>query len=177
MSSLQFPKAKKFDTSQVETPLKTNILGALSNKHNMVLKGGEFWSRMSIMSLEIFCCNRQSSNNHPLVPCPKADSVEMVCWYSKNIAFNSTEENFSVISGIICVQQNNVGLLADTTDERKLLSEAYQKQLLQFDGLPANASIDIIESERQLFLTLIVKVRGMDPDFLVAYDIQSGSLG
>lgn len=173
-----FPKVKKFDTSQVETPMKTNIMGALSNKHDMVLKGGEFWSRMSVMAVEIFCCNRQSSSNHPLVPCPKSDAVEMVCWVAKSMAFNSTEESCSTSSGIICVQQNNkVGPMTDNADEQKLQSEEYQKKLIQFDGSPDHASIDIVQNERDLFLGVIAKVRDLDPDFLVAYDIQSGSLG
>ena len=176
---LNLISTKKYqDSSQIETPIKSNTLCAPTNRHDMVLKGGEFRSQMAIMSMEIFCCNRLNSNNHPLLPCPKTDPVQMVCWQIKSISYTSSEESFLICQGVICIKQNNrIGPLVDTANMELIQSLSYQKLLLHADNFPDGSSIDIVDNERQLFINLILVVRDKDPDFLVAYDIQRGSLG
>lgn len=52
-----------------------------------------------------------------------------------------------------------------------------QKLQLSASGLPADAYIDIVSSELELFQLLVHRVTTLDPDFLTGYDTETKSLG
>lgn len=52
-----------------------------------------------------------------------------------------------------------------------------QRSLLKAAALPEDTIVDVVWDELALFGALITRVRVVDPDFLVGYEIQKGSFG
>lgn len=166
------------DSTQIDTPIKTNANCARSNKHSMKVAAVlSSRSRMVTVSLEVFSCNRVAASGQQLIPCPKVDPVQMVMWCCSEIALSSEEEIRATSSGLICLIQTQPLAEVSESSTRRIRSPSYQRQCLSCDTLPLDFCMQIVNTEKELFQLVIERIRQIDPDIIVGYEVQKSSLG
>ncbi|ORY95936.1 hypothetical protein BCR43DRAFT_316967 [Syncephalastrum racemosum] len=107
--------------------------------------------------LDLFSLEIHVSTRGDMLPDPAHDAVQVVFWClqteDENIVSNGMQEGYHI--GVIGVHQQ----------------VPFSKM-----GL-SNVEVDYVESEQELFQTLIKKVRLYDPDILVGYELHNASWG
>jgi DNA polymerase elongation subunit (family B) len=195
-------KKQLLDKSQISTPTQTPytaLPAEAAAKANVQTIGagtaaGKRMSRLTVMSIEVFCSTRQD-----LLPNPKHDAVQAVFWALDDQIGNAEFESVRRLSGVICQLQRPLagevyqaaakgpsasssepGPAADVNnpandDEKELRRQ--QKQVLAACGLPADTYLEIVANEVELFQLLVLRVTRIDPDFLAGYETEQKSLG
>jgi DNA polymerase elongation subunit (family B) len=195
-------KKQLLDKSQISTPTQTPytaLPAEAAAKANVQTIGagtaaGKRMSRLTVMSIEVFCSTRQD-----LLPNPKHDAVQAVFWALDDQIGNAEFESVRRLSGVICQLQRplagevyqaaakdlSVSSLepcpaaevnnAANGDEKELRRQ--QKQVLAACGLLADTYLEIVANEVELFQLLVQRVTRIDPDFLAGYETEQKSLG
>jgi DNA polymerase elongation subunit (family B) len=195
-------KKQLLDKSQISTPTQTPFTAMPAEaaaKANVQTIGagtaaGKRMSRLTVMSIEVFCSARQD-----LLPNPKHDAVQAVFWALDDQIGNAEFESVRRLSGVICQLQRPLagevyqaaakgpsasssvpGPAADVNnpanaDESDLRRQ--QKQVLAACGLPADTYLELVANEVELFQLLVQRVTRIDPDFLAGYETEQKSLG
>lgn len=159
-------------------------------------------TRLLVLSMELFCITRKD-----LLPNPKYDSIQMICWIAKDTISNAEHEFANRLHGLICIlpqafllkskQQvmqkqakdysTSSTINSPSIDEEtiiKLAKEKFSKLMrssimhrMDCFATPKDIHIDVVLSEKDLFQAFIDVVQGVDPDFLMGYESQSLSFG
>lgn len=149
--------------SQICTPTQTpHSVETASNGLIRVTNSAslKYMKRLIVLSTEVFCCTRSN-----LLPNPKFDGVQMIFWVADDCISNSESESKRRISGVICrleYTKNSINKL-----DRSIFSS----------GLTSDCFFDIAENEVDLIEKFISRVRTIDPDFLLGYELTSNSIG
>jgi DNA polymerase elongation subunit (family B) len=195
-------KKQLLDKSQISTPTQTPytaLPAEAAAKANVQTIGagtaaGKRMSRLTVMSIEVFCSTRQD-----LLPNPKHDAVQSVFWALDDQIGNAEFESVRRLSGVICQLQRplagevyHAAAKGSTSSSSELGPAAdannavnandgdlrrQQKQVLAACGLPADTYLEIVANEVELFQLLVQRVTRIDPDFLAGYETEQKSLG
>jgi hypothetical protein len=130
-------------SSDVNDDATKNNIGAAS----VTVK---FMTRLTSFSLEIHCNARLE-----LLPNPKYDAVQAIFWMVDDCISNAESESVKRMSGFIMQRDH------PPTHSRSIITSAF--------GLPADCFIEAVDSELQLFASIIRVIGTVDPDFLVGY--------
>ena len=172
--TIQTFTAQPASKSQVETPLKTNASRLIaSDQCRMNLSdAAKVGSRITVLSLEAFCCNRIGSLDQQLLPCAKNDAIQMVIWRVCSLEFSAENEKRTDETGILYAVQPPSPRGESVACTLPVNNKSYQGHLLDAGFLPSDTDYEIVNSERELFASLIAKVISIDPDILVGYEVQ-----
>lgn len=198
-------KPASWTKSQICTPTQTPASSLASptvtkQRHQlgMANKSSEKMTRLIVLSMEVFSCTRKE-----LLPNPKYDAVQMLCWCASDTMTSAEAEEVHRFHGIIVwppahlryhkstaqcsVSTNPTGV--DEATARNAAAEmhakeqwrkemvSWQNNLRSSTSLPSDLQIQIVESEDVLYETFFSIVREIDPDFLMGYESQNTSFG
>ena len=123
------------------------------------------------MSVEIFALSRKD-----LLPNPKIeiDQPQIIMYEVLEANYTSESEDIQRYCGCLVLKRN------DSPEEanNKKNSTTVIKKAIAASLIPcAKDRIIIVDTEHNLFSKFIDIVKSVDPDFMLGYDVQSGSLG
>jgi len=118
---------------------------------------------MTVLSVEVLAaCRRHERDGKALLPDPEKDQVVGIVWQCSDTFANAEEEQSAQSAGAIL---------------RPEAPEDAASATWRGSVVPVGASCVAAKTEREVFEAFAKLVEDVDPDAIVGWDVQSGSLG